>query len=137
MSAEAREQVTITRELHFPNFDLYKRSDGIVVLTSGDTAWITIKEAKGFVDAMHEITGGTPHPLLFIPGRHASIDKEARAFMATAEALQDIVARATVPSSVAHRIIGQVHQTIDQPAKPVKLFDNITEAVVWLKKQAE
>lgn len=76
MPFEPIEQVAITREIHFPHFDLYKRSDGIVVLTSKDTAWITIKEAKGFVEAMHEITGGIPHPLLFIPGRHASIDKE-------------------------------------------------------------
>lgn len=130
-------QITIKKHIHFPNFDLYLRSDGIVVLTSKDNAWITIREAKIFVEAMHEITGGIPHPLLFMPGKYASVDKEARTYMASEEALSCIVARATIPNSLAHRIIGELHQKIDKPAKPVKLFDNIPDAIAWLKKLQE
>lgn len=123
------------RELHFPEFDLFKRNDGIVVLTSSDSAWITIREAKKFVSAMHEITEGVPHLLLFIPGRHASIDKEARTFMASAEAWKDTIARATIRSSRAHEIIGDLHAAFDHPVKPVAHFENIPDAIAWLRNQ--
>lgn len=132
---EDNAQITIKKHIRFPNFDLYLRSDGIAVLTSKDNAWITIREAKLFVQAMKEITGGIPHPLLFVPGKYASIDKEARTYMASEEATSCILARATIPSSLAHRIIGELHQRIDNPAKPVKLFDRISDAIDWLKEQ--
>lgn len=121
--------------MHFPDFHLYKRGDGIVVLTSEDSAWITVEKAKRFVIAIHEITGGIPHGLLFIPGRHTSIDKEARTYMASEEALRDITARAGIPKNVAHQIIGGLHITQDRPVKPIRQFDNISDAISWLKKQ--
>lgn len=128
--------ISIVKEIHRPLFDLYLRSDGIVVLSTVDHAFFTMKHAQDFIDAQREITDGNPHLLLGIPGRHVSIDSDFRAFMATEEALQYSIAEAYVLRNMTQRGIAKLFLALDKPIKPVNFFDGTEEAIRWLKTQA-
>lgn len=136
MANVKQSKVKITREVRFPQFSLSGRDDGIIILSTPDSAWITLKEARSYAAAMHEFTGGIPHLLLLIPGRHASLDKQARSFLASKESWQDVIAMAVVTHGQSQKIIGNLYLTIDKPEKPVSLFDTEHEAINWLKKQS-
>lgn len=135
MANVEQNKANITREVSFPQFSLSRREDDVIVLSTPDSAWITLKEARSYATAMHEFTGGIPHLLLLIPGRHASLDKQARSFLASEESWRDIIAMAIVTMGQAQKMIGNLFLTIDRPAKPVMLFDSADEAISWLKKQ--
>lgn len=135
MVAEPVQRIEIINEVHHPIFDLYKRSDGIVQLNTSDEAWFTVKEAREFVAALKFITEGSPHLILKIPGLRASVDKGARAYMATTEALQYSTAEAVLIRNIVQRMIGNLYLRIDKPVKPVRLFDSTEESIAWLKKQ--
>lgn len=131
MAQAAQQEVTIQREIHHPFFELYKRSDGIVVWITHDL-WFTTKEVRDFVNALREITGGIPNLVLVLAGRRSSIDKEGRTYLASDEAMKDIKAMAAVINSTALRIIANMYMTVDKPKKPVRFFDNPQEALAWL-----
>lgn len=135
MAHAAQQEVTILRETHHPFFDLYKRSDGIIVWVTHDL-WFTKREARDFVHAMHEITSGIPHLLLVLAGRRSSIDKEGRSYLASEEAMKDIKAMAAVINSNPLRIIANLFLTVDQPVKPVRFFDNSQAALAWLQAES-
>lgn len=129
------EGIKIIDEFHHPLFDMYKRSDGIIVRMSSDNAWYTIKEAKESAAALKEITKGNPHLLLSVSGKKSSVDKEGRSFAASAEGLQDIDALAIVTRNLPQRLIGNQMVANDKPPIPIKLFDNANDAIKWLKAQ--
>lgn len=127
------ENVSIVKEFHRSFYHLYKRSDGIIKAVTSDTASITMKEARDFVAALKEFTGGIPHPFLYLPGRHLDINKEARSFMASEEGMKYTKALAIVMQSIIHRVIGNLFITVDRPQKPVRHFENENDAITWLK----
>lgn len=135
MTDEIKSDVNIIKEVHGPFYDLAMRSDGIVRASTYDSAWITMDNVMVFLDGLKELTGSIPHPTLYIPGRHMSIDKEARTFMASDEGMQYTSALAVVVQSLPHRVIGNLFISIDRPKKPVKNFENENDAIEWLKEQ--
>lgn len=135
MADAVKQGVKIVKESHLPLFHFYKRDDGIIKVTTADSAWVTIKEAREFVKAIKELAEGIPHLFLFIPGRHYSLEKEARTYMASKEALQYTIALGIVVRTAIHRIIGNTFITIDRPQKPVRHFANENDAIAWLKEQ--
>lgn len=109
--------------------------DNIVRVYTEDSSWITLAHAKELVTALGQITGGIPHLVLKIPGRHTINDKEARAFITSGEGLQFSIAEAIVVSNMAQRTMGKIISWIDHPPKPIKVFDNEDDAIAWLLKQ--
>ncbi|MFI5203224.1 MAG: hypothetical protein ACHQF2_01920 [Flavobacteriales bacterium] len=122
----------ISKEITHPFFSLWLRSDGIAQMNTADDVYFTMKETRDFLAALKEITGGTPHLILKVPGTHASLDNESRSFMATKEALQYSIAEGVVIRNLAQRILGNFYLKFDKPKKPVKLFTSIPEAEKWL-----
>lgn len=135
MAETQQQEITILRRIRYPTSEWYVRSDGIIMVLTPDNIHYTINNAKLFVTALREITGGIPHLVLTVPGKHMNVDKEARSFMATPQALQDVLALASIVSGRIHRVIGNLFLTVDKPVKPVRLFENINEAIEWLKTQ--
>lgn len=133
MSDAKNKSVTITKTIRHPLFEISKRSDELIRATTSDTAWITLKEAKEFLAALSAVTQNKPHLILYIPGRHMSINKEARSFMASEAGMRDVIALAVVVKSIVHRIIGNLFVTVDRPLKPVHHFSEESEAIAWLK----
>lgn len=135
LSAISGKGITIIDELHHPLFDVYKRNDGMIVRVSHDDAWYTIKEAKESAAALKEITKGSPHLLLSVSGKKSSVDKEGRSYAVSAEGLQNIEALAIVTRNLPQSLIGNHIIANDKPPIPLKLFDNINDAIKWLKTQ--
>lgn len=135
MTQDLQQEITIVKEITHPLFSFYKRSDGIIVEVTVDRANFTLKECEDVVAVTKEITGGVPHKLLFIPGKHITLDKQGRSFMASDEALENISAMAVIQTSITIRVIGNLYLIIDRPKKPTRLFDNTDEALDWLKRQ--
>lgn len=123
----------VIEEIKHDLFHLILRSDGIVQMNTYDEAYFSIKEAKEFVMALKKITKGVPHLVLKVPGRHASVDSEARTYMATEEALHFSKAEAVIIRNVAQRMIGNFYLKFDKPKKPIHLFNDIEEAERWLR----
>ncbi len=132
---ELQRDVTITEKFHHAFFDLYKRSDGIIVRVSADNAHYTIAETNDYVNALHKMTNGSPHLLLLIPGGNSSMDSASRSYLATDEALKDIKAIAGVFTKVGHRLMGNLYQDYNKPKVPVQFFTTADEAIAWLKSQ--
>lgn len=133
MMALDLEKYTVIDEIKHELFHLYLRNDGIVQMNTFDEAYFTLKEAQDFVDALAKITKGVPHLILKVPGNHASLDSEARIYMATDEALKFSIAEAVIVRNVAQRMIGNFYVKFDKPKVSVHLFDKIEEAEKWLK----
>lgn len=137
MAVAENHEIKILKEVHHPTSSWYLRDDGIVQILTPDEVFFTLNDAKEFLKVMEEFSGGIPHPVLINPGRHMSVDNDARAFMATEEAMKNIIALAVVESNMAMRVTSNLFMTVDKPPKPVKLFDNTREAVDWLKSQQQ
>ena len=127
------EKHAIVDEIKHELFHLYLRNDGIVQMNTFDEAFFTLKEAEEFVKALRKITKGVPHLILKVPGKHASVDSESRAYMATEDALRFSIAEAVIIRNVAQRMIGNFYLKFDKPNKPIHLFNEIDEAEKWLK----
>lgn len=127
--------VKILQEFHHRIFDLYKRSDRIIIRASKDNAHYTIAETRDYVTALHGMSNGVPHGVLFIPAKNSSMDSASRSYLATDEALKDIVAVAGVLKTVAHRQMGNLYMEYNKPNVPVKFFDDEEKAIEWLHTQ--
>lgn len=127
------EKYTVLDEIKHELFHLYLRNDGIVQMNTFDEAFFTLKEAKEFVQALQKITKGVPHLILKVPGKHASLDSDARTYMATEEALRFSIAEAVIIRNIAQRMIGNFYLKFDKPKKPIQLFNEIEEAEHWLQ----
>lgn len=135
LSDELQRDVKIIQEFHHPFFDLYKRSDGIIVRVSKDHAHYTISETHEYVTALRNIMNGTPHKVLLIPGKNSTMDSASRAYLASDEALKGVKALAGVFKTVSHRLIGSLYLEFNKPKIPAKFFETSEEAITWLKSQ--
>lgn len=135
MYRASRSNMAIKRELVQPPFALMMGDDNIVRIYTEDSAWITLEQAKKLVVALENITGGIPHLILKIPGRHTINDKEARSYISSGEGLKYSIAEAIVVSNMAQRTMGKLISWIDKPAKPLKVFENEDDAIAWLLRQ--
>lgn len=126
---------TVIKELHFPNFDLYKRNDRIIIVRASEGANSTIAEAREYVSLLHDVTNGVPHAVLYIPAKYSLVDSATRAYLATDESLKDIKAIAGVLKTTAHRLMGNLFLEYNKPNVPVKFFEDEDEAISWLLTQ--
>lgn len=135
MGETQQQEITILRRIRFPTSEWYERSDGIIVVVTPDNIHYSLNDGREFVKAMREFTGGVPKRILIIPGRHMTVDKDARTFMATPEALQGIQSLAILLTSMGQRVVGNLFMTLDKPVKPTRFFETMNEAINWLKEQ--
>lgn len=132
LNAIREEDAKIVSELHHLLFSLYLRSDGILVRINADHAWYTMREAKESVAAIKEISGGIPRKLLTISGKKTSVDKDAKSYGLSDEAMEYVLAVAAVVKSYSQKLIGNLILSFDKPSKSFKLFDNTSDAIEWL-----
>lgn len=108
MTDKEQKEITIVRRIRNPTTEFSLRSDGIIMAVTPDYVDLNISNTKLFPIALREITHGVPHAVLTVPGKHMTVDKEARSYFASAEALQDVLALASIVSSTVHRVVGNL-----------------------------
>jgi hypothetical protein len=124
---------TILDELILPHSHLKLRSDGIVMITYPDNFSFTLKESIESVNAIGEITKGIPHPILKIPGKYTTVDKDTREHVAKGDGARFSVAEAFILRSLAHRLVGNFYLSVEKPQKPTRFFNDLSSAETWLK----
>ncbi|MCW3071619.1 MAG: hypothetical protein JWO44_1509 [Bacteroidetes bacterium] len=123
---------TILDEVILPHSHLKLRSDGIVMITYPDHVAFTIRESIESVNAIGEITKGIPHPILKIPGKYTTVDRDTREHVAKGDGARFSIAEAFIIRSLAHKLVGNFYLSVEKPQKPTRFFSDIPSAETWL-----
>jgi hypothetical protein len=123
----------IIDEIILPHTHLLLRNDGIVQISYPDYFSFTLEDSIESVNAIGKITNGIPHPILKIPGKYTTVDKDTRDHVAKGDGARFSIAEAFIITSLAHKLIANFYIKIDKPQKPTRFFSTITEAEIWLK----
>jgi hypothetical protein len=123
----------ILDEIILVHSHLKLRSDGIVMITYPDNFSFTLKESIESVNAIGEITKGIPHPILKIPGKYTTVDKDTRHHVAKGDGARFSIAESFILKSLAHKIVGNFYLSVEKPQKPTRFFTNVPDAEAWLR----
>ena len=96
-----------------------------------------INIAKQCVKDRLAFAEGKTYPALIDIRNIKSIDKDARDYLGSKEATQQINAAAILMSSYVGKMIATIFLTFNKPSSvPMKLFSDKKDAIKWLKKYA-
>jgi len=81
-----------------------------------------------------ELTGDKPHVVLAIAGRRTSATKEAREY-SSGNIPKGRMAEAILIKSLPVRLMGKFFINFHKPTVPTKMFENESEAMLWLHQR--
>ena len=93
---------------------------------------IDLQMAKDLILLSKSLSKGVSYPHLIDAKHIISLSKDAREYLASPEATQDVIAGAFIIGSAVNRIIGNFFLRINKPQKPTKLFTDKEQALLWL-----
>ncbi|MBF0352680.1 MAG: hypothetical protein HQM11_16730 [SAR324 cluster bacterium] len=109
----------------------FRGEDGIVRMIYETNAQLVLEDARNNVELVNKLTGNKKRPLL-VDARHSkSVDKAARAYLAS-EGAKNLSAFAILVESPLSRMIGNFFIGLDKGPIPTRLFTSETEALRWL-----
>ncbi|MEX1001751.1 MAG: hypothetical protein WDZ35_06515 [Crocinitomicaceae bacterium] len=109
--------------------------DGILENIVHDGCTVTAENLKEIKAANLQLMGEQPYCVLIVSGMMSDISTEARELAASAEFVQNTIAKALLVNSLGHRLVGQFYIKINRPCIKTKLFTDKTKAMMWLRKQ--
>jgi hypothetical protein len=133
MSTNTISKKTVTYEF----FTISLREDGIIHIHGEAYKTIDMRTYRGLIAVLGEMTGGKKVPMLNTAGELTMPDDEVKAYMAQPDANPYSCATAFVMSSFTKKLVFNFFTAIKKPARPVKLFTDEQEAVMWLKSFIE
>ncbi len=110
-------------------------SGGILEVRYKDNLLIGLKESKQIIELAHQLTNKIPCPVLIVSGINTINDSECIKFNSSEEVLQYCTAIAFVTFNLPQVIVGNWFMNIFGKRKPIKLFRNEKDAIVWLKSR--
>ncbi len=111
--------------------------DNILVGTYKGNLRIDLLIAKEIVRTRLSFTGGRKLPALIISQGVISMDKPARDYLASDEAIKDLLAAAIFVDTSFSALLGNFFLKVNKTKMPVKVFHNIGRAEKWLAKYIE
>ena len=93
---------------------------------------IDLSAAKTILNERLEFTNYKSVPVLVIDSGLVSMDKQARDFLSSDEAIKGIRASAIISSSVVNSMLVNFILKISRPNLPVKVFTDLSAAENWL-----
>ena len=123
----------MAHELALRASSLWVDEDGIFRGKARPGANEDIEGARATIAHMRAVGGGRPLRFLMDIRAGRYVSREARAYLASAEAAEVIVAGALLVDSGVSRAIGNFFLRIAQPPRPTRLFTSEAEALAWLK----
>lgn len=116
-----------------PYVDLHIKNN-ILVGTYKKNLHIDLEIAKQIVNTRISFTGGRKMPSLIISKGVTSMDKPAREYLASDEAVEGIIAAAIVVDSPFSSFLGNFFLTVYKTRIPVRTFPAIPRAEKWLQQ---
>ena len=113
-----------------------KIEDGILTGTYKKGLKITVEIAKEIVESRLNFLEGRNYPTLILNQGVISMDKGAREFLSSAEAMKGIKAAAIILDSPFSSFLGNFFLNVNayKTTMPVKIFTSPHHAYKWLKK---
>lgn len=84
-----------------------------------------------------KISNGKKFSLLHTSEKFVIPSKEVREFVATEERSELVLADAFVINTLPQRMTAKFFIQFNNPVRPTKIFDNVEEAIEWLKQFEE
>ena len=131
MVKESNPSNSVVEIIEFSHTKISLRKDGIVQLDIARDIVYTVKDIKEIGEAIRKISNGIRLPLLQIPGKYASIDDEARKFVAK-DQIKYATASAIINTSLAQSLIANFYIKFNKPMVPTRIFTNKEDAEKWL-----
>jgi hypothetical protein len=117
-----------------PYIHLELLESGILIATYKKRVLITLDIAREVVETRLNFTGREPRPVLIVNQGVVEIDKTARRYISTNDALAGIKAAAIIVDKLSTSIIMAFILSIERPEIPAKTFTRMDKAMVWLEK---
>lgn len=116
-------------------FHVWLREDGVLCSKIKQGAVVKLNDAIENTEAISSLIYKEKHPLLVDTRGVKSLSKEARHHFSLRDREKiRLYAIALVVDSLVGRVIGNFFIGINKPMVPTKLFGNVEDAMVWLKK---
>jgi len=114
-----------------PKFRMWLRPDGIVQLVWAPRTTVLLEDATGALEAMAQLTGGRPSPLLVDMHDTGPLDRPTRAELTRRSDVQTAVA--LIVGTPLTRMMANFFLSVNKPPFPARLFDDEASAVAWLQ----
>ena len=122
---------SVVEIIEFSHTKISLRKDGIMQLDIAKDVVYTVKDMREIGEAIQKMSNGARFPLLQIPGKYASIDDEARKFVAK-DQIKYATASAIVNTSFAQNLIANFYIKFNKPMVPTRIFTSKEDAEKWL-----
>lgn len=119
--------------IQYDVLDLYVMEPGIVVSEYKAEFELDIDFAIEINKQIGVLTDGKALPQLFIACPGLSVSKEVREWGASELANEYTHSSAIVCNLLSHRILGNFLIKVQRPTVPTKMFNNVDDAIIWLK----
>lgn len=122
-------------EITHPKFRMWLPPDGVVRLVWSPPVPSGLEDAIATIEAMTQLTGGRPAPLLVDVRQAGPQDRAARMeFLRRPEVVSAV---AIVVGNPLSRMMGNFFINVNKPKAPTQLFDDDEAAVAWLTDYVE
>jgi len=95
---------------------------------------LDIEYAKRVVEEHMKVDLGSEYPVFIDITSIKSASKDARDYLSSDAAIQNVSASAMLAGSVISKLMGTFFLAFNKPATPIKLFTEKDEAIRWLSK---
>lgn len=117
-------------EVTHPKFRMWLPDDGVVRLVWSPPVPSGLEDATAAIDAMVELTGDRPAPILADVRQAGPQSREGRLeFIRRREVVSAV---AIVVGNPLSRMMGNFFMNVNKPKAPTRLFDDEAAAVAWL-----
>lgn len=120
------------REITGEKFRIWLRPDGVVEITWAPHVPSDLTDARLVIDAMSELTGGGPAPLLVHTEDAGPQSRDAR--MEFVRRQEIVSAVALIVGNPLSRMMATFFINVSRPDVPIRLFDDQAVALAWLKE---
>lgn len=108
------------------------RDDGIMHVHVKIEYSLEIEQGIQIVEARNELAKGVSYPLLYTAEKLMIPSNEVRNYLATEERAKFIIADAFVIQSLPQRLMARLFKKLNNPVRPVEIFENEEDAIKWL-----
>lgn len=118
-------------EISGEKFRIWLRPDGVCEIAWAPHVPSGIEDARAVVTAMSELTGGRAAPLLVHTTDAGPQDRAARMEFIRRQEVVSVVA--LVVGNALSRMMATFFINVSKPDVPIRLFEDETAALAWLK----
>lgn len=108
------------------------RDDGIMHVHVKIEYSLEMEHSYAIVSARDKLAQGNSYPILYTASKFMIPSNEVREYLATEERAKYVTADAFVIQSLPQRLMARLFKKLNNPVRPVEIFENEEDAIKWL-----